>query len=97
MSDWAIRFNNVNKRFSRATSEQKSIVDMALGFLRRTPADPANDLWAVKEMTYEIKKGETVGFVGSNGSGKSTMLNSLCFGKHIMALRSTRGYGIAGR
>ena len=32
------------------------------------------EFWALKDISFEVKKGEVVGFIGSNGAGKSTML-----------------------
>lgn len=33
-----------------------------------------NEFWALKNVDFKVKKGEVVGFIGSNGAGKSTML-----------------------
>ena len=39
--------------------------------------DKKNDLWALKDVNFEIMQGDVVGFVGKNGAGKSTILKLL--------------------
>lgn len=52
--------------------------DRLLQMLMRGRKQYGHEFWAVKDLSFEIKKGETVGIIGCNGSGKSTLLQMIC-------------------
>ncbi len=82
MNDVAIRFEHVFKRFRRGENFD-SLRDFVPALVRRAlgrgaePPKSSRDFWALNDISLEIRKGETVGIIGHNGAGKSTMLKHL--------------------
>jgi lipopolysaccharide transport system ATP-binding protein len=37
-----------------------------------------NEFWALKDISFQVAKGEALGIIGANGAGKSTVLKLLC-------------------
>lgn len=73
-----IRFNNVSKRFRVEKSRPRSWQESLLHLISRKPTvSQEQDFWVLRDVTFEVGRGETVGLIGSNGAGKSTMLKLL--------------------
>lgn len=75
-----ITFNHVSKRYTIG-SGRGSLRDAIAGrfarLLGRSRDDQANILWALDDVSFEVGRGETLGLVGVNGAGKSTILKIL--------------------
>ena len=76
--DVAIRVSSVSKCYHLYDKPQdrlrQSIYPRLQRMLRREPKSYAREFWALKDISFEVKKGESFGIIGRNGSGKSTLL-----------------------
>lgn len=70
MSDYAIRVNNVSKMYKLYNRNRDRVMD-AFG-LSKQPR--YREHYALNGLSFNVKKGETVGIIGTNGAGKSTIL-----------------------
>lgn len=82
MNDIAIRVSNLSKCYQIYDAPRDRLKQFVVPRLQRMTGQASTqyfrEFWALKDVSFEIKKGETVGIIGRNGSGKSTLLQMIC-------------------
>ena len=73
-SEIAIKLENVGKCFQIYDKPHHRLIQGLFNGRRQY----FKEFWALKDISFEVKKGETVGIIGRNGSGKSTLLQIIC-------------------
>ena len=88
MSDIAVRVQGLGKRYrigllaKRNDTLRDQIVDVSRRVISRFAGQAGTaathqDLWALREVSFEVKHGQVLGIIGRNGAGKGTLLKLL--------------------
>ncbi len=82
VDDFAIRVTNLSKIYQIYESPRDRLKQFVMPKIQRMTLQQRRqyfrEFWALKDVTFEVKKGETIGIIGKNGSGKSTLLQIIC-------------------
>ena len=74
MGPTSVSIEDVSKRFRLYHEKYTSLKERVI----HAGKVPHEDLWALRDVSFEVSEGETVGILGRNGSGKSTLLKCIC-------------------
>lgn len=73
-SDMAVQVDNLSKCYQIFEKPRHRLLQILMGGRKRY----FREFWALKNVSFSVRRGETVGILGRNGSGKSTLLQLIC-------------------
>ena len=90
-NDVALRVNDVSICFNLSKEKVDNFKEL---FIKKLKGEKLrfNEFWALKDVSFELKKGERLGILGLNGAGKSTLLKVIA-GVYKPTKGSVQRYG----
>jgi ABC-type polysaccharide/polyol phosphate transport system ATPase subunit len=76
MAETAIQVLGVSKRYRLGQGPYLTLRETLSGLVRR-PTGPKEEVWALRDLSFDVNEGEVLGVIGLNGAGKSTLLKIL--------------------
>lgn len=70
----AISVRNVSKKFRLFASPKERLLEALHPFRKQFH----REFWALSDVSFDVRPGETIGILGRNGAGKSTLLQIIC-------------------
>ncbi len=70
----AVSVQNVSKKYRLFSSPKERLFEALHPFNKKYH----HEFWALKDISFDVSKGMTLGIIGQNGSGKSTLLQIIC-------------------
>lgn len=77
MGEIAVKVTDVTVKFNLATEKVETLKEYFVRMIKGKKAK-IDEFYALQNISFEIEKGDSFALVGSNGSGKSTMLKVIC-------------------
>lgn len=72
IKEYAIEFNNVSRQYRLHHEAKLTLQDRVVNLFKKN--NSYEDFWALKDVSFKLEKGKTLGIIGANGAGKSTLL-----------------------